>query len=201
MIAKRRRRSTPTHRNETGGRMTDEALFIPEGDALQPTEWAVGPWSPDTLQGSAYGGLLVRALERSDRPPDMLIARLSFDLWRPVTRQRIETSVTVLRDGRKARTAEASLIQDGRPVARCTAVFLKTDAAATPMAPEKRPPASGPDAGRAIPPHVKRWSPFFTGVDTRVIEGDLLTPGPAAAWFHLQRPLVAGEENSPLVHA
>src|SRR5262249_14959104 len=25
--------------------------------------------------------------------------------------------------------------------------------------------------------------------------------GPAAAWFNMERPLVAGEENSPLVHA
>lgn len=181
--------------------MADEALFIPEGTELQPTEWAVGPWSPDTLQGSAYGGLLVRALERSERPPDMMLARLSFDLWRPVTRQRIATAVTVLREGRKARTAEASLVQDGKAVARCTAVFLKADPASTPPAVPKRPPAVGPDAGRAIPPHVKAWSPFFTSGDTRVVAGDLLKPGPATAWFNLGRPLVAGEENSPLVHA
>ena len=38
------------------------------------------------------------------------------------------------------------------------------------------------------------------GVDARVAEGDLLCPGPAAAWFHLLRPLVAGEDNSALVH-
>jgi len=181
--------------------MADEALFIPEGDELQPTEWAVGPWSPDTLQGSAYGGLLVRALEQAERPTDMMIARLSFDLWRPVTRQRLRTAVTVLREGRKARTAEASLLQDGKPVARCTAVFLKTDAAATPVALARRPPAAGPDAGRAIPPQVKAWSPFFTGVDTRVVEGDLLKPGPASAWFNQGRALVAGEATSPLAHA
>ena len=59
----------------------------------------------------------------------MVLARLSFDLWRPVTRERITPSVTVLRDGRKARTVESSLAQGGKPVARCTAVFLKADAA------------------------------------------------------------------------
>ena len=42
--------------------MADEAMFLVEGGALRPTEWAVGPWSSDALQGSAYGGLLVRAL-------------------------------------------------------------------------------------------------------------------------------------------
>ena len=181
--------------------MADEALFVADGDALLPTEWAVGPWSADTLQASAYGGLLVRALERASVPVDMTIARLTFDLWRPVTREPITTSLTVLREGRKAQTLEASLIQTGKPVARCTGVFLKADAAATPPTAPLVAPAQGPDAGRPIPPHVKAWSPFFTGVDTRVVAGDLLKPGPASAWFHLKRPLVLGEESSPLVHA
>lgn len=181
--------------------MTDQSLFIPKGHELEPTEWAVGPWSPDTLQGSAYGGVLVRALERSDAAPGMLLARVSFDLWRPVTRDRLSTAVAVLREGRKARTVEATLGQNGKPVARCTAVFLRADAAAAPPSAGTAPPAVGPDAGRPIPPHVKAWSPFFTGVDTRVIEGDLLKLGPAATWFRLERALVEGEPNLPLVHA
>src|SRR5437588_3740538 len=95
--------------------MADECMFVPEGDSFQPTEWAVGPWSNDLLQGSAFGGLMVRALEQS-AAPGMVPARLSFDLWRPVTRERLTPSVTVLREGRKARTVEASLVQGGKPV-------------------------------------------------------------------------------------
>ena len=48
--------------------MTDECLFLAEGDGFRPTQWAVGPWSAETLQGSAYGGLLTRVLARSSRP-------------------------------------------------------------------------------------------------------------------------------------
>jgi len=181
--------------------MADACMFVAQGVDLQPTEWAVGPWSPDTLQASAYGGLLVRALERCEGAAGMMPARLSFDLWRPVTRERLTPSVTVLRDGRKARTLEASLTQAGKPVARCTAVFLRADATAVPATIERVPPAILPDAGRPIPPQVKNWSPFFTGVETRVVEGDLLKPGPATCWFNVERPLVGGEENSPLAHA
>jgi len=181
--------------------MTSECQFVPEGEDLLPTEWAVGPWSADLLQGSAYGGLLVRALERGGAPPGMMLARLSFDLWRPVTRERLRPSVAVLREGRKACTVEASLSQGGKPAARCTAVFLKADPASTPAAAGSQAPEVGPEAGQPVPPHVKAWSPFFTGVDTRVVQGDLLKPGPAAAWFNLVRPLVAGEETSSLVHA
>jgi len=159
--------------------MTEESLFVAEADGLEPTEWAGGPWSPDALQGSAYGSLLVRALERSDGAPGMLLARLSFDLWRPVTRQRLTPGFSILRDGRKARTVEASLTQAGKPVARCTAVFLKADATSTPALAVAAPPVLGPEEGRPVPPHVRAWSPFFTGVDTRVVEGDLLKPGPA----------------------
>jgi hypothetical protein len=181
--------------------MADESLFIATGDELRPTEWAVGPWSADTLQASAYAGLLVRALERSPTPAGMMVARLGFDLWRPVSREPVTTTVTVLREGRKARTVESSLLQAGKAVARCTAVFLNADPDATPPAPPAGPPSAKPGAGRAIPAHVKAWSPFFTGVETRVVDGDLLKPGPASAWFHLRRALIDGEENSPLVHA
>jgi hypothetical protein len=96
---------------------------------------------------------------------------------------------------------EASLSQAGRPVARCTALYLATDPAAVPGANVAAPPPLGPDDGRPVPPEVRAWSPFFTGVDTRVVEGDLLKPGPAAAWFKLDRPLVGGEAASPFVHA
>jgi acyl-CoA thioesterase len=131
----------------------------------------------------------------------MILARLSFDLWRPVTREQLTSTVTVLREGRKARTAEASLVQAGKPVARGTALFLKVDKNARPSSDVGGAPPSTPEHGRAIPPHVKGWSPFFAGVDTRVVEGDLLKPGPASAWFNLGRPLLLGEDNSPMVHA
>jgi len=143
----------------------------------------------------------VRALERSDAAQGMMLARLSFDLWRPVSRDRIVAGVTVLRDGRKARTVESSLTQGGKPVARCTGVFVKADSSATPVPIQHTPPPMGPGAGRTPPPQVKAWSPFFTGVDTRVVEGDLLKPGPAAAWFHQTRPLVNTEPMSPIAHA
>lgn len=181
--------------------MADECLFVAEGAQFEPTQWAVGPWSADTLQGSAYGGLLVRALERGYPAPGMALSRLSFDLWRPVTRDRLTPTVNALREGRKARTVEASLAQAGKAVARCTAVYLKADPSSNPAPATPAAPAQGPDAGRPIPAHVRAWSPFFTGVDTRVVGGDLLKPGPAAAWFNLTRPLVAGEENAPFVHA
>ncbi len=181
--------------------METRPVFVPEGEGYRPTDWAVGPWGPDLIQGSASAGLLVRAVERLDHPYPALPACLGFAFWRPVRRGLLATAVSVLREGRKARTVEAALVQDGEVVARCTALFLRADPDSTPPVDAPGSLLAGPEAGRPIPPHVRAWSPFFTGVETRVVEGDLLVPGPAAAWFTLTRPLVEGEEPSPLVQA
>jgi Acyl-CoA thioesterase C-terminal domain/Acyl-CoA thioesterase N-terminal domain len=181
--------------------MDARALFVLDGPSHLPTESAVGPWDPDLLQGSASAAFLARALERADSPYPARLARLAFDLWRPVSRRPVTTRLAVLREGRKARSVEAALVQDEGVVARCTGLFLRLDPGVTPPGPEPLPLPPGPEAGRTIPAQVKAWSPFFTGVDTRVIEGDLLRTGPATAWFTLIRPLVEGEANSPLVQA
>jgi Thioesterase-like superfamily len=128
--------------------MAGPCMFVPDGGSFQPTEWAVGPWSKDLLQGSAFGGLMVRALEKS-AAPGMVLARLSFDLWRPVTREPLTPAVAVLREGRKAHTLEASLTQSGKPVARGTAVYLKADASLSVAAVDRTPPHAGPEAGRS----------------------------------------------------
>ena len=77
--------------------METESVFVAEHESYRPAEWAVGPWAPDLLQGSASAGLLARTLERADRPQPMVVARLAFDFWRPVTRGPVATSLSVLR--------------------------------------------------------------------------------------------------------
>jgi len=143
-----------------------------------------------------------RALERSDAAAGMTLARLSFDLWRRSVSPEITTAVDVLRDGRKARTLEA---RSSRAASRWRAARRCFCASTRRRPPRWRPrgrPGRRRARGRATGPATgQAWSPFFTGVDTRVVSGDLLKPGPASAWFNLGRPLVAGEENSPFVHA
>src|SRR5262249_58969421 len=49
-----------TGHEQTRSGVSDECLFVADGDGFLPTGWSVGPWSAATLQGSAYGGLLTR---------------------------------------------------------------------------------------------------------------------------------------------
>ena len=59
------------------------AIFIPEKDLFRATEHAGGPWSPDTLQGSATTALMTREVERLAIASGFAVRRLTFDLWRP----------------------------------------------------------------------------------------------------------------------
>src|SRR5262249_9425548 len=160
----------------------EESMFVAKGSSFQPTEFAVGPWSPDLLQGSAYGGLLIRALERHEAAADMTLARMTFDFWRPVTGEPLTPTAARVRDAPQARTREATLVRAATRVLRCGAVFWGKDPATPRPAGTTAAPAIGPAESHPIPPHVRAWSPFFTGVETRLAEGDLLRPGPAAAW-------------------
>jgi hypothetical protein len=167
----------------------------------RPEDGAVGPWSPDLLQGSATGALMASAIEQAAAGGH--VARLSFDLWRPIGRKALALDTRVLRDGRKARTLAASLSADGVELARVTAQILRRQDTVLPEA-ARAPdiaPAAGPEAGRPIPERVQRWSPFFRQVEVRVIAGDLMEQGPAAVWFRLNAPVVAGEAVTSLMQA
>src|SRR5260370_1259209 len=58
-----------------------------------------------------------------------------------------------------------------------------------------QPPGAGP--GPTPPP--SGTTPYFTGFAPRAVAGSLSAPGRATAWFRLTRPIVAGEEPSPLM--
>lgn len=176
-----------------------EAVFIPDGAYLLPTEGSIGPWG-DLIQGSPAAAALVHAIDRLDLGGPMLPGRMAFDLWRPIPRKPFTLSATVLRDGRKAKTVQTAIVMDDVEVARMTAVMLRLEDCDLPAMQAPEPPPA-PEAGKPIPAPIRNWSPFFTGVETRTIKGALERPGPAAAWMRLERPMIKGVPDSPVMRA
>ncbi|GER15552.1 thioesterase family protein [Variovorax boronicumulans] len=180
--------------------LVGDPVFVSDGERFVPTEAAIGPWSADALQGSATAALLVRALQAHEANQGREAARLSFDFWRPASRAPITLEFTLLRDGAKARTVVFDMVQDGKSVLRCTALLLRSGQ--TPALPAADAFAAvtfaPPEEGAPIPAVASRMSPFFAGVDVRMARGQILEPGPAAAWLRLGRPLVDDEAASPL---
>ncbi|MEJ8826647.1 thioesterase family protein [Variovorax humicola] len=183
--------------------MTDvrNAVFRTDGAAFIPGDAAIGPWSADALQGSATAALAVRILEADASTQGRQISRLSFDFWRPANRSPIEVQISTVRDGSKARTVAIDFEQQGKPVMRCSALLLRTGL--TPELPsfEEEARFEPPEQGAEVPSAAFRMSPFFAGVGVRMARGQILEPGPAAAWMKLERPLVDDEAPSPLAQA
>lgn len=186
-----------------------EAIFTRDGDLFVPTDYARGPWRPDTMHGGPPAGLLARALEQHVGDPAFQMARITIDLFRQPPFSPASVEVRPLREGRRIRVLEASMIADGVEITRASALFLlRSDAegqehpVTPPRGPEELPGNLGfgrPTPG-APPIHEQARRPGFgSSVETRWVSGPGETP--PTVWLRFPVPLVEGEETSPSVRA
>ena len=183
-------------------------LFERDGEHFLPTEHCASPWGPVTIHGGASIGLLAWALEQQI-PPDMLLARLTVDLFRPVPREPLGVAARLVRQSRRLRLLEASLYHEGAEIGRASALALATAEVTIPEA--ARLPAGPPPALREawdrepvigvhrIPNRVNRKFP--PGLHTLVpLKPAMLTMGGGrgTTWVKLPVDLIAGEPITPL---
>jgi hypothetical protein len=183
--------------------MPTDAVFVPQEEGFVATELARGPWDPGAQHGGAPAALLMRAFERLPAGEELQIARITYELLRPVPLGRLEADADVVRGGRRVQLLEGSIrTPDGTEVVRARALQVhRAEPSAQTTAPV--PPPPGPDQGREhepgsdgfSPPHRPMFAP--DAIEIRFVEG-VFGSGPSTAWFRLRVPLVAGEEASPL---
>lgn len=169
------------------------AFYVPAGgDRYESTEHTRGPWDAGAQHAGPLAALLGRAVEERARP-DLRVARLTFDIARPVPIAMLHVTASVVREGRSAMVVEAAIA----PYMRCTALLLRTS------------PQVAPDVGTQPPPHWRHaeGKPFFpvpyevgyhSAMEIRFVAGSLQELGPATAWMRMRVPLVQGEQPSPL---
>jgi hypothetical protein len=187
----------------TGG----EAVFHADGELLVPSIHARGPWDAGAMHGGGPTALLARAIEALPTPAPMRCVRLAVAFPAAVPMTPVVATARLTRAGRRLALAEATLATaDGTEVLRAQATLLRRGAVALPAA-ALAPSADaasipGPDEGR--PAH---WTGgdetagfHLTAIELRFARGDW-GHGPAVGWFRLVRPLVAGEEPTPLQRA
>jgi acyl-coenzyme A thioesterase PaaI-like protein len=178
-----------------------EAVFTELGDGrLVASELARGPWDAGAQHGGAPAALLARALERLSAEDDLSIARVTYELLRPVPLGELVVEASVARPGRRVQLLEAALFApDGTELVRARALQVRrADAGGAHTDPE--PPPPGPDRGEdRSPAFVPPMRPTFTpdAIEVRFVSG-AFGGGPATAWFRLRVPVVAGEHPSPL---
>jgi len=173
-----------------------DALFIRDGDLYRPTRLTEGPWSPDAQHGGAPAALLAGAIEKTPSEVEMVVARISVELLRPVPLRPLALVTTLIRPGRRVQLVAAALTHEGREVVR--ALGLKVRRA------EMEMPLAQPADGEIAPPEMGRPASFFANagafateaMEIRMLEGDFSEPGPGKAWLRLRVPLVEGEETT-----
>jgi hypothetical protein len=167
-----------------------------------PTAHARGPWDAGSLHGGAPASLMARELEALEPGAEMLLARVTYEFLAPVPLAPLVADAWMTRPGRRMQIIEGALRSAGRPVLRARACRVRRAAIDVPERArgERAPPGDGPQAAAPMPFPEGEAQPGFhrTVMDIRFADGTVYAQGPARAWFRLMRPLVAGEEPSPL---
>ncbi|MFE1755709.1 thioesterase family protein [Streptomyces anandii] len=178
-----------------------EAFYEREADdRFLPTEYTRGPWDAGSQHAGPPAALLALAVEqRRGARPDARIARLTYEIVRPVPIRPLTVATRVLRSGRTVELVEAVLTpDDGREVMRATALLMKTVPDSVPqVSPGLRVPGPSESPVREFFP-VPWEQGYHTAMEVRFAAGSFLEPGPATAWMRMRVPLVAGEEIAPL---
>jgi hypothetical protein len=176
-----------------------DAIYEQRDGFVHATGFARGPWDPNAQHGGAPAAIIMRALEQlEDADRSLQLARVTYELMRPVPLGDLQVSAALVRPGRKVQLLEATLATpDGTEVVKARALLIA------------RAPVSTGSVDLPIPGGVEdlaedtifssgRQMYVNGGIEVRMAHGHFYEPGPAFAWFRMKMPLVAGEDPSPL---
>jgi acyl-coenzyme A thioesterase PaaI-like protein len=199
-----------------------ESVFIPTGEGrFEPTEHARGPWDPRALHGGAPAALMTAALERLQPGAELPVARLAFELLRPVPLAPLELRTRITRPGRRVQALEADLLAGEELVCRARALRIQPVPGELParalelLSDREAAAIPGPQDGHEVRfalDDLERKSFAASAMEMRFISGRPLkgglpevgvssahTPvGAATVWMRLRHPLLPGEPASPL---
>jgi len=172
-------------------------LYEPDGDRFLATALTRGPWNPEHQHAGPPAALLARAIERTGGIEGGQVARISFDILRPIPIAPLVVEARVLRPGRRVEQVEATLSDGEQTLMRATAWRMRSDQ--IDLEPDIDPPPPPPDAGtEGVFAFWRDEVAYHRAFSWRVVGGEVDRPGPATVWTRLEVPLVAGEEPAPL---
>ncbi|MEW1640130.1 thioesterase family protein [Streptomyces sp. NPDC093801] len=180
----------------------EDGFYERIGDGrFRATEATRGPWDAGSQHAGPPAALLGRAVEeRPGAREDMRVARITYEILRPVPIGELAVATSVLRAGRGTEVVEAALTPAGADAPVMLARALRIRVAGEPV------PAVGQGA-QVPPPGEVGVTPFFpvpwergyhSSMETRFTAGSFTEPGPGTCWMRMRVPLVAGEAVRPL---
>lgn len=179
-----------------------EAYFSVDGDSYVPGPMTRGPWGA-AMGGQIVGGLLGWGIERSGIDPGLQPARLTVDLLRPVPLEPVQIRTSVVREGRRIKLVDGTLVQDGKVVARASALFLRRGEhpdVRVWSTPVRMPPLPTNADGFPLDMPFHIWSyGADVGEGSRGMAEWEQADSQKFAWTRLFRPMVRGHPLTPLV--
>ncbi len=179
-----------------------ESIFTREGERFMPTVHARGPWDPQALHGGAPAALITEAFRAMQPGAELPIARLGFELLRPVPLAPLELSVEIVRPGRRVQELAAELRCGEQLICRASALRVQPVPEDLPLPPAKEAIARMPDPELGKPVRFALDDPSRASFAASAMEmrwlDDPWAPGPGRVWMRLRYPLLAGEELSSL---
>jgi hypothetical protein len=176
-----------------------EAFYEKAGDGFVATELTRGPWDPGAQHAGPPSALLGREIERVEGGEGFQVARVTFEILKPVPIGPVRVEAEVVRPGRSVQMIEASLSNGEGELMKARAWRVRTaeieipDGVATTAAPP------GPEEGDEPEFFATGQSVgYHTAMEWRSVGGGFLEPGPATVWMRMRGQLVEGEEPSPL---
>jgi hypothetical protein len=176
----------------------NEAFYVPDGDTFVPTELTRGPWDPRTQHGGPPAALLGRQIEHAAAQGDLLLTRLTVELFRPVPIAPLQVTADVVRAGRSVTSVDGWIRSGGKDIARGQGLLIRTTDLEVPQPVADPPPPPGPQEGepRDFFPTGQSIG-YHTAMEYRFIDGGFVELGPSTVWMRMRVPLVAGEAPSP----
>jgi hypothetical protein len=177
-----------------------EAFYERDDEGFIATELTRGPWDPGAQHAGPPSALLGREIEQLDGSDGFQVARVTFEILKPVPIGPVRVEAEVVRPGRSVQMIEASLSGEDGELIRARAWRIRTseieipdEVVSTPDAPPGPEEGDEPEffsTGQSIGYH--------TAMEWRSVGGGFLEPGPATVWMRMGCQLVAGEEPTPL---
>lgn len=176
----------------------DLSFFKPGTDGmLYPQPPAGSGWGNDHMRGMAISGAMARAVEHevSDLARDDLQpARWTIDLFRVARMRPTTVTARIVRAGRRLCLVDAEFVQDGRPVARASALFLATSEAQTAVVWSPELPFTPPALDFPRTPDVERL--YRAGDGGWVVPADMPHDDTRKQVWQYPIAIVDGEEPS-----
>jgi hypothetical protein len=180
--------------------VADSVFTVGEDGSFVPTEHACGPWDPRALHGGAPAALITRAFERMEPGGELRIARLGFELLRPVPSAPLSLSTRVVRDGRRVQELAGEIHAAGQLVCRASALRVQETpsdlpSSATPPHEQMPGPQEGEPTRFALD---KAEQSFATAMEMRFVT-EPWRQRPTQVWMRLRYPILSGETPTPLM--